>query len=244
MYVLILTDKCNQPLHRRSLSLQQMEAFTENHNWTQCREQWMVVRSPAPKTQLHHSSYIRGSGSIKEEGAERLQEPEHQKVCCKTASPRNGCVVRLEQRQCLWVFNLEGESFMMPLDKEPQATSSCWELRTYWHAPVTYILSPWDTFSMWLSRISSQTLTSSLAIIILEEARTHFLILSFLTTLSDLIQSLRSHIRCLLASLILYFHPRPASTLPCHCHHLDTQRHLSAYTQKTSELSILYQWQF
>lgn len=56
------TDKCGYHSHQASLSLQQMENITENHNCTQCRMQQMWRAQPQG-IHLHYSSHIYGSGT-------------------------------------------------------------------------------------------------------------------------------------------------------------------------------------
>lgn len=60
--ILIPTDKCSYHSHQASISLQQMENITENHNCTQFRTQQMWRVQPQG-IRLHYSSHIYGSGT-------------------------------------------------------------------------------------------------------------------------------------------------------------------------------------
>lgn len=52
-----------------------MEAITENHNPSKCREQVTVGAWPQV-LHFEHNSPLCGPGNVSEEGAERLSEPE------------------------------------------------------------------------------------------------------------------------------------------------------------------------
>lgn len=77
---------------------------------------------------LQHSFCIYGSWNITEEGAERLREPQYQEVCCKTASPRNGCLnktrtVKTSMEKFVW----KGENFIESCPRQ-----RTWPTNDYW----------------------------------------------------------------------------------------------------------------
>lgn len=56
---------------QRCLSLKQMETFTENHNWTESRDQEIEGAQPQ-QIYLYHSSCIYVSGNTAEKDVERF----------------------------------------------------------------------------------------------------------------------------------------------------------------------------
>lgn len=83
-----------------------METITEIHNWTQCRDEWIV----GEYSSHGHGPYIYGSGNTMEGGAERVQETEYWEIYCETVFSRKGCINRGGTNQ--GHINMEGENAM------------------------------------------------------------------------------------------------------------------------------------
>lgn len=64
----------------KKFTLQHMETITENLNWTECRDQW-IMGSPAPIDASPLQLLLYSSGNVLEAKAERLQEADYHDVC-------------------------------------------------------------------------------------------------------------------------------------------------------------------
>lgn len=64
----------------KKLTLQHMETITENLNWTEYRDQW-IMGSPAPIDAPPLQLLLYSSGNVLEAKAERLQEADYHDVC-------------------------------------------------------------------------------------------------------------------------------------------------------------------
>lgn len=66
-----------------------METITENHNWTECRDNgWWEGQSNA---YIFNTTPISKAQETSQKRSRKIQEPEGQEVCPETVSPRNGC---------------------------------------------------------------------------------------------------------------------------------------------------------